>query len=125
MGTAAPDRSAVLCSRMHQGYGGYSQHYCPSTPASRLRSATRDVSFLRSDSRCRRYVSDLSNVTLRYLGSGQKGRVSLVKFTISSCRRTDHCKERMSLCHMGLVKDHGGHLVKQTCAGIRQQYDWI
>jgi len=28
-------------------------------PASRLRSATRDVSFLRSDSRCRRYVSDL------------------------------------------------------------------
>ena len=31
-------------------------------PARRLRSATRDVSFLRSDWRCRRYVSDLSNV---------------------------------------------------------------
>ena len=40
-------------------------------PASRLRSATRDVSFLRSDTRCRRYVSDLSNVTPRYLGSEQ------------------------------------------------------
>jgi len=47
-------------------------------PANRLRSATRDVSFLRSDSRCRRYVSDLSNVTPRYLGSEQKSRVSLL-----------------------------------------------
>jgi len=34
-------------------------------PASRLRSTTCDVIFLRSDSRCRRYVSDLSNVTPR------------------------------------------------------------
>jgi len=48
-------------------------------PASRLRSATSDVSFLRSDSRCRRYVSDLSNVTPMYLASEQKGRVSLLK----------------------------------------------
>jgi len=52
-------------------------------PARCLRSATRDVSFLRSDSRCRRYVSDLSNVTPRYLGSEQKGRVSLLKLTFS------------------------------------------
>ena len=53
-------------------------------PTSRLRSATRDVSFLGSDSRCRRYVNDLSNVTPRYLGSEQKGRVSLLKLTFSS-----------------------------------------
>ena len=53
-------------------------------PASHLRSATSDVIFLRSDSRCRRYVSDLSNVTPRYLGSEQKGRVSLLKLTFSS-----------------------------------------
>jgi len=53
-------------------------------PANRLRSATRDVNNLRSDSRCRRYVSDLSNVTPRYLGSEQKGRVSLLKLTFSS-----------------------------------------
>jgi len=53
-------------------------------PASRLRSTTRDVSFLRSDSRCRRYVSDLSNVTPRYLGTEQKGRVSLLWLTFSS-----------------------------------------
>ena len=53
-------------------------------PANRLRSATRDLSFLRSDSRCRRYVSDLSNVTPRYLGLEQKGRVSLLKLTFSS-----------------------------------------
>ena len=53
-------------------------------PASRLRSVTRDVSFLRSDSRCWRYVSDLSNVTPRYLGSDQKGRVSLLYLTLSS-----------------------------------------
>ena len=52
-------------------------------PASRLRSATRDVHLLRSDSRCRRYVSDLSNVTPRYLGSEQKGRVLLLKMTFS------------------------------------------
>ena len=38
-------------------------------PAGRFRSATRDVSFLRSVSRCGRFVSDLSNVTPRYLGS--------------------------------------------------------
>jgi len=53
-------------------------------PTSRLKSAMRDVSFLRSDSRCRRQVSDLSNVTPRYLGSEQKGRVSLSKLTFSS-----------------------------------------
>jgi len=53
-------------------------------PASRFRSAMRDVSFLRSDSSCRRYVSDLSNVTPRYLGSEQKGRFSLLKLTFSS-----------------------------------------
>ena len=53
-------------------------------PASHLRSATRDVSFLRSDSRCRRYVSDLSNVTPRYLGSEQKGRVSLLYLSLGS-----------------------------------------
>ena len=52
-------------------------------PASRLRSATRRVSFLRNDSRCRRCMSDLSNVTPRYLGSDQKGRVSF-KLTFSS-----------------------------------------
>ena len=53
-------------------------------PASRLRSTARDVSFLRRDSRCRRYVSDLSNVTPRYLGSEQKGRVPLLYLTFSS-----------------------------------------
>jgi len=53
-------------------------------PASRLGSPPRVVSFLRSDSRCRRYVNDLSNVTPRYLGSDQKGRVSLLYLTFSS-----------------------------------------
>ena len=55
-----------------------------SQPASHLRSATRHVSVLRSDSRCRRYVSYPSNVTLRYLGSEQNGRVSLLILTFSS-----------------------------------------
>ena len=53
-------------------------------PASCLRSATRDVSFLRNDSRWRRKVSDLSNVTPRFLGSEQKGRVSLLMLTFGS-----------------------------------------
>ena len=54
-----------------------------------LRRATHVVSFLRSDSRCRRYVSDLSKVTPRYLGSEKKGRVSLLYLTLSSC--SDFC----------------------------------
>jgi len=33
---------------------------------------------------CRRFVSDLSNVTPRYLGSEQRGRISLLKLTFSS-----------------------------------------
>jgi len=53
-------------------------------PGSRLRSATRDVSFLQSDSRCRQYVSDLTNVTPRCLGSEQKCRVSLLYLNLSS-----------------------------------------
>jgi len=32
MSTAAPDRSAVLCSWMHQGWRSYSQSCCSSTP---------------------------------------------------------------------------------------------
>ena len=48
-------------------------------PASRLKSVTHNVSFLRSDSmRCRRYLSDLSNVTPMYWGSGQKCRILLL-----------------------------------------------
>ena len=53
-------------------------------PASRLRSATRDVNFLRNDSRCRRYASDLSNVSPRYLGWEQKVSVLLLWLTFSS-----------------------------------------
>ena len=40
--------------------------------------------FLRSGSRCRRYVSDLSNVTPKHLGSEQKSRVSSLKLTLDS-----------------------------------------
>ena len=53
-------------------------------PPSHIKSATRDVSLLRNDSRCRWYVSVLSNATLAYLGSEQKGKVSLLWFTLSS-----------------------------------------
>ena len=53
-------------------------------PESHLKSGTRDVNFLQSDSRCRRYVSYLSHVTPRYLGSEQKGRASLLWSTFSS-----------------------------------------
>jgi len=68
---------AKHCCWVHQGKGGYSLPAPQLEPASRLKSATRDVSFLRSDSRCRRYANDLSNVTPRYLGSKQKGKVAL------------------------------------------------
>ena len=41
-------------------------------PARRLKFATRNVNFLLSDSRCKRYVSDQFKVAPRYLGSAQK-----------------------------------------------------
>ena len=59
-------------------------------PVSRLRSATCDVSFLRSNSRCRRYVSLLCNVTPRYLCSEQKGRFPSMKSTFSHRRAEKH-----------------------------------
>jgi len=48
-------------------------------PASRLKSATRDVNFLRSDSRCQQYVSVLSNVIPRNVGSEKKVQGFVVK----------------------------------------------
>jgi len=69
---AAPDRSAVLCGSIHQGLGCCSQRCCFTAPApqpelaSLPKSARHDVSFLRSDSRCRRCVSDLSNATPKH-----------------------------------------------------------
>ena len=52
-------------------------------PASRLRNTTRDVSLLQSDSMCRRYVRDLSNVTTpKYLSSEQTDRILLLYFTL-------------------------------------------
>ena len=53
-------------------------------PARRLKSATGGVSFLLSDLSCQRYVSVLSNVTPRYVGSEKKGRVSLLWLTFSA-----------------------------------------
>jgi len=55
-----------------------------SEPAITLMCATRDVNVLQSDSRCGRYVSGLSNVTPRYLGSEQKRRVSSLWLIFSS-----------------------------------------
>ena len=75
--------SAVECTRARVAIRRVAPAHQPE-PASRLRSATRDVSFLRSYSRCRRYVSDMANDTPRYLGSEQKGRVSLLYLTLSS-----------------------------------------
>ena len=53
-------------------------------PASRLKSATCAVNFLRSISRCRRNVSDLSNVSPTHLGSEQRDRVSSLWLAFSS-----------------------------------------
>jgi len=76
--------SAVECSKARVAIRNVVAPAPQPEPASRFRSARRDVSFLQSDSRCRRYVSDLSNVTPRYLGSEQKGRVSLLYLTLNS-----------------------------------------
>jgi len=47
-------------------------------PANCLKSATRDANFLRSESRCRGYLSDLFDASPRYLGLEQKGRFSVL-----------------------------------------------
>ena len=59
-------------------------------PASRLKSAMRDVNFLQSGLRCRRYVSDLSSVTQRYFVLEQKDRFPLLWLTF--------CSRLASLC---------------------------
>ena len=89
MSTASPDRhaiaySAVECFRARVAIRRVVAPAPQPEPASHLRSATHDVSFLRSDSRCRRYVSNLSNVTPRYFDSEQKSSVSMLKLTFSS-----------------------------------------
>ena len=57
--------SAVECTRARVAVRNVVAPTPQPEPASRLKSATRDVSFLWSDTRCRRYVSDPSNVTPR------------------------------------------------------------
>ena len=42
-------------------------------PTKQLINETLEVSLVRSDSRCCRYMSDLSRVKLRYFGVAQKG----------------------------------------------------
>ena len=77
-------------------------------PASRHRSATRNVSFLQSDLRCRRYVSDLSNVTPRYLGSASEGRSKLLRSKRFTDAVTLRCR---NLPHVGqLLVDEPGEL---------------
>ena len=73
--TSAPNKRKALCSRVDQGQGSYAQRSGTSPqldPAGRLKRVTRVVNFLRSDSRCRRYVSDLSSLMSRSVGSAKK-----------------------------------------------------
>jgi len=66
--------SAVECTRARVAVGRVVAPAHRPEPASRLRSATRDVSFLRNDSRCRRYVGDLSTcpTLLRGIWAGRR-----------------------------------------------------
>ena len=75
--------SAVECTRTRMAICRVVVLAPQPEPASHLRSASCDVCFLWSDSRCRRHVSNLSNVTQSYLGSEQKGMVLLLKSTFS------------------------------------------
>ena len=62
--------------------------------ASYLESATRDVNFLRSDSRYRRYVNVLSNVTPRYLDSEEKGWCLIIAMMKTSYKSLLHHETR-------------------------------
>jgi len=33
----------------------------------------------------------------------------------------DQCKQRGVLCHIGLVRDHSGHLVNQSCFSVYEK----
>jgi len=74
MSTMAPNRSTVY-STVKWATVKMAVHNNVA-PVSRLKSVMHDVNFLRSDLRCQQYVSNMSNITLRYLGSEQKGKVS-------------------------------------------------
>jgi len=67
------------------GLGGYSQNCCSSTPTRTSKPPQEwDTWFLLlwSNSRCWRYMIDLSNVISRYcLGSEQKGRILILNLT--------------------------------------------
>ena len=85
--TAVPDRSAIILCWMDHGKVTVRTVVAPAPqpePVSRLKSAMHDVNFLRSDSRCRWWVTTLSNISLRYHVSEQKGRVSLLWLIFSS-----------------------------------------
>jgi len=84
-------------------------------PASYLRSAMHDVSFLQNDSRCWRYMSDLPNITPRYLVSEQKGRVLLLKLLSAHvwlpCCWDGRLPTPFSWCWALASKSGGIHLV--------------
>ena len=86
MSTVAPDRrtvgySPVECTRARVAIRILVAPAPQPEPASHL-----DVSFSWSDSRCLRYVSDLSNFTPRKLDWEQKGRIFLLYLTSLSSR---------------------------------------
>ena len=41
-----------------------------------------------------------------------------VRMNENNGKTTDQFEQRVSLCHIGLVKDHGGHLVNQPRLSI-------
>jgi len=67
-------------------------------PARRLRSVTRDVSFLQSDSRCRRYVTDFVQRNSDVFGLGAEGQSFVVvvdfKLTFSFLVKVEDCQHR-------------------------------
>jgi len=75
----------VLCSLMHQGKGGYSQSFWSSTPASSLKSATRDVSFLQSDSKVSAIREQPVKRYSEVFGLAAEGQGFVVKLTFNSC----------------------------------------
>jgi len=70
--------SAVECTRAKVPVCNVVAPTPQTESANRLKRATLDVNFLRSDSMCRRYMTVLSNIPPSYLGSEQEDRVSLL-----------------------------------------------
>jgi len=95
--TIAPGRSAVLCCWMDRLKVAVRNVIYPAPqlePAIRLKRAKCDVRFLLIDSRCRRYMSALSNVSILLSSTRQfTAKVAFFQYSVEPDRETNNSQK--------------------------------